>query len=559
MAQVSDAVWAHLRARGVTVVYGCAAETGEPFAVPEGGPELFRLADAADAAVAACGHAKLTGSVGCCVVSSEAAAVRLLGGLYDAALDRQPVVALVGLTAGTPSVPRHDSGRLDRLFRDVAEYASTAARPGDLPRLLDEAFAAAADRRGVSVVVVPRDVLAAKAAAADSRTAGDGSSLPLPDEAAVQRAADLLGRGSRPAVVLGRGACDAGGGALGAAEVLGAGIAKTAAARDVLPDDLPLVTGAAGPLATPATRRMLARCDSLLVVGGGFPHGEWLPEPARVRVVAVGQDADGFPADVELPGLPVEALEALVPRLERRTDGGWRGWIEKEVRTWREERDSRARRHFGRVVNPEAVAAELSARLPERTVLTADSGPVAAWWARNLTLRNGMRAVVAENRATRGGGLPYAVAARLAHPDRPVIALLDGDRFRETGAESLLAVRRRFDGGSALVLCVLDGVDPGLLLSRRGASGAAVGFSCADFARLAGMESVRCEVPKQVGAAWDAALRCESPVVLHFLVDAEIPPAVVAPYGDAGERRGRATGGLRRLSGHFGRSRGDVG
>ncbi|WP_239697842.1 thiamine pyrophosphate-dependent enzyme [Streptomyces sp. F-1] len=325
-------------------------------------------------------------------------------------------------------------------------------------------------------------------------------------------------------------------------------MATTALARDVLPDDLPYQTGVTGPFGSSAAALLLRECDTLLLVGAEDPDPAVLPDPAGCRIVAVGSGESVPGTAVRVNGDPRAVLEALVPMLHRATDRGWRTRVEDTVREWRAEGRAKASRYFGTSVNPRSVVAELSERLPDRAVVVTDSGT--ALGPRHPRLRNGMRSLLSGHLGLPGAAVPYAVAAKFAAPERPVIALVGDGALQGGGLNELITVRRHLDRLAALpplVFRVLNNGDLNRLTRRRRAaagdpllplSAEVPAMPYAEWARLAGLPAVRCDRPRHVASVRADVPTQPGPVLLEFVVDGEIPPDWAAADGGR-ERPGR--------------------
>src|SRR3954451_2945953 len=404
------------------------------------------------AAFAATAHAKLTGEVGVCMATSGPGAIHLLNGLYDAKLDKQPVVAIVGqqkrMSLGSDYQQEVD---LQVLFKDVAsEFVQTAMTAEQVPHLIDRAMRVAKASRSVTCIIVPNDVQEAEysepprqhGAVFSSETPASDTQL-IPGADALRHAADLLNAGERVAILIGQGAKDAADEVIEIANVLGAGVAKALNGRAVLPDDLPFVTGSIGLLGTKATKDMIESCDTLFMIGSSFPYSEWLPPEGQARGVQI--DIDGrmiglrYPMEVNLVGDAAETLRALAPLLERKQDRSWREQIEAGVERWWRILAEQAEVEAD-PLNPQRVFWELSPRLPDRCILTADSGSSTNWWARDLRIRRGMMASLSGNLATMGPGMPYALAAKFVHPDRPVVACIGDGAMQMNGNNALIDI-----------------------------------------------------------------------------------------------------------------------
>ena len=325
----------------------------------------------------ACAHAKFTGEVGVCMATSGPGAIHLLNGLYDAKMDHQPVVAIVGQSSRAAIGGDYQQEvDLQNLFKDVAhEYVHTAMSPVQMRHLIDRAFRNAQVTRSPSTIIVPNDVQELDAVrkpphkhATVHTGIGYVSPRVVPCREDLQRAAEVLNAGERVAMLVGQGCLRASAEVEAVADVLGAGIAKALLGKAVLPDELPYVTGAIGLLGTKPSWDMMMNCDTLLMVGTSFPYPEFLPEEGEARGVQI--DIDGkmlslrYPMEVALVGDSAETLRALLPLLERKTDRGWRGWIEKQVERWWQVLEARAH-NAADPLNPQLVFWELSPRLPE--------------------------------------------------------------------------------------------------------------------------------------------------------------------------------------------------
>jgi pyruvate dehydrogenase (quinone) len=499
------------------------------------------------AAFAACAHAKFTGEVGVCMATSGPGAIHLLNGLYDAKLDRQPVVAIVGqqkrMSLGSDYQQEVD---LTTLFKDVAaEFVQTCMVPQQAPHLIDRAMRIAKAARSVTCIIIPNDVQEESYAppprehgAVFSSAAPTSAVQVVPESGDLHRAADLLNAGEKVAILIGQGAKGAAAEVEQVADVLGAGVAKALNGRAVLPDDLPYVTGSIGLLGTKPTDDMIEGCDTFLMIGSSFPYSEWLPEPGQARGVQI--DIDGrligmrYPMEVNLVGDAAETLRALIPLLERKQDRAWRQEIEDGVERWWRILDTRAHEDAN-PLNPQRVFHELSLRLPDRCILTADSGSATNWWARHLRMRRGMDAALSGTLATMGPAVPYALAAKFAHPDRPVIASMGDGAFQMLGMNALLDIARHSHrwSNTQLVICVLHNDDLNQVTweqrvlagdPKLEASQTLPDFPYARYAELIGLEGIRVDAPDQVGDAWDRALGAGRPALIEAITDPEVPP-----------------------------------
>jgi pyruvate dehydrogenase (quinone) len=498
------------------------------------------------AAFAACAHAKFTGEVGVCLATSGPGAIHLLNGLYDAKLDHQPVLAIVGQQARMSLGANYQQEvDLDALFKDVAgEFVQTLMVPAQASHLVDRAMRVALSSRTVTTIIVPNDVQEEtyeeppRAHGSVFSSVGFERPRVVPAQATLQRAAEVLNAGSKVAILIGQGAKDAQREVIDVAEMLGAGVAKALNGRAALPDTLPFVTGAIGLLGTKPSNDMMEGCDTLLMVGTGFPYSEWLPKPGQARAVQIDIDARlvgiRYPTDVDLVGDSAETLRALLPLLMRKEDRSWRQEIEENVARWWEILEDRAHQSAN-PVNPQLVFQELSPRLPDGAILTADSGSATNWWARHLKIREGMQAALSGTLATMCPAIPYALAAKFAYPDRPVIAAIGDGAMQMIGINALIDVARyRHEwSNQQLVVVVLHNDDLNQVTweqrvmegdPKLEASQVLPDFRYADYAKLLGLHAVRVDTPEAVGPAWDECLNAGMPSVLEVITDPEVPP-----------------------------------
>jgi pyruvate dehydrogenase (quinone) len=551
--EVADYVLNRLKEWGVERIYGYPGDGINGFLGAfdraNGQPELIQARHEEMAAFMATAHAKFTGDFGVCIATSGPGAIHLLNGLYDAKLDHQPVVAIVGqqkqLSVGASYQQEVD---LNTLFKDVSAYVTTVTHPAAARHAIDRAVRIALSDRSVSTVIFPEDIQEASAAEAPPRMHGSvyssiGYIEPevIPPAQQLDRAADLLNKAKKVAMLVGQGAAKAEDQVIEAAEVLGCGIAKALLARAHPPDDLPYVTGPIGLLGTKPSYDMIMNCDLLFMIGTSFPYAEWLPEEGSCKCVQIDIDgryiANRYPVDVPLIGDARCTLRELIPRLKYKEDRSWRESIEKGVRQWQEVLHDRAMQTAD-PMNPQRVMYELSSRLPERCILTADSGSATNWWARYLKLRKGMDASLSGTLATMGPGTPYAIGARFAFPDRPVIAVIGDGAFQMNGMNELITVKRYesrlMQSGAPFIFCVFKNCDLNQVTweqrvlagdPRFPGSQALPDVPYAKYADLLGFKGIFCDSGDKVGAAWDEALSTKDrPVVFEVKTDPEIPP-----------------------------------
>jgi len=510
-------------------------------------PEFIQVRHEEMAAFMACAHAKFTGEAGVCLATSGPGAIHLLNGLYDAKLDHQPVVAIVGQQARLGLGGNYQQEvDLTTLFKDVAhEYVQMATEAGQIRHLIDRAMRIALAERTVTCVIVPNDLQMEAAVPTPPHKHGTVHSGPgyeppriTPADGQLRHAAQVLNEGEKVALLVGAGALHATQEVIEVADTLGAGVAKALLGKAAVPDDLPFVTGSIGLLGTRPSWELMQGCDTLLMVGSSFPYSEFLPEEGQARGVQI--DLDGrmlgirYPMEVNLVGDSALTLRALLPLLERKQQRSWLQKIERGVEDWWKVIDRRAFEPAD-PVNPQLIFHELSKRLPDRAILTSDSGSAANWFARDVRLRAGMQASLSGTLATMGAGVPYAIGAKFAHPDRPVIALVGDGAMQMNGLAELVTIakyRERWPDQRLIVL-VLNNRDLNQVTWEQRAMSGDPKFvesqqlpdlPYARWAELIGLMGIRAESPEEVGECWDRALASDRPAVLEVVCDPEVPP-----------------------------------
>jgi pyruvate dehydrogenase (quinone) len=499
------------------------------------------------AAFMACAHAKFTGEVGVCLATSGPGAIHLLNGLYDAKMDHQPVVAIVGQQARAALGGDYQQEvDLLSLFKDVAhEYVQQASTPEQIRHLVDRAVRIAKVERSVTCLIVPNDLQELDAVEEPPHEhgtvhSGVGISDPylVPKDDDLRRAADILNSGARVAMLIGAGALGATDEVLEVAEALGAGVAKALLGKAAVPDDLPFVTGSIGLLGTKPSWTLMQECDTLLMVGTNFPYSEFLPKGGRARGIQI--DIDGrllgirYPTELNLIGDAADTLRILLPYLEHKTDRSWRQRIEDEVADWWRVLEARAMNDAD-PINPQRVFWELSSRLPDRCIIAADSGTSANWFARDVKLRRGMMASLSGSLATMGPAVPYAIAAKFAYPDRVAIALAGDGAMQMNGLNALITVGKYWETWSdpRLIVLVLNNRDLNLVTweqralagdPRFEASQSLPDFPYARFAEQVGLIGIRVDTPDAIAPAWERAFAADRPVVIEAITDPNVPP-----------------------------------
>jgi pyruvate dehydrogenase (quinone) len=491
------------------------------------------------AAFMACGYAKFTGKLGVCLATSGPGGIHLLNGLYDAALDGQPVLAITGMQfhdlIGTRT---QQDVALDRLYIDVAKFNERIMGPAHVENIADLACRTALTYRGVAHITIPVDLQEAEVSERKhskrnvphhtSDVLARGGGLPSPE--ALRRAADILNAGTKVAILAGRGALNATDALEQTAEILAAPIVKPLLGKAAVPDDSPYTTGPIGLLGTRPSQEALEECDTLLMVGTSFPYIEFLPKPDQARGVQIELDPMRvglrYPVDVGLVGDSRRTLEALLPLLRRKSARSFLERAQKGMAQWRELMIERGTRR-DRPMKPQVVAHELGLRLRQDAIVTCDSGTIATWWARHIPARRGQMFSLSGNLATMAPGLPYAIAAQLAYPERQVVAFVGDGGFSMLMAELATCVKYRLPVKVVIVknntlgqikweqMVFLGNPEYGVELQP---------IDFAAFARACGATGITIDDPARCGGALEEALNTPGPVVVEALVDPFEPP-----------------------------------
>lgn len=549
---VSDFLLHRLTEWGVRRIYGFPGDgiNGLMGALDRIGPDKLKLVRARHeemCAFMACAHAKFTGEVGVCMATSGPGAIHLLNGLYDAKLDHQPVVAIVGQQAREALGGQYQQEvQLVNVFKDVAsDYVQVAMVPAQIRHLVDRALRIAISKRTVTCIIVPNDLQTVDAVPTPPRAhgaihSGFGYRVPqvLPQDEDLRHAADLLNQGKKVAMLVGAGALGAADEIIDVADLLGAGVAKALLGKAVLPDDLPFVTGSIGLLGTKPSWDMMMDCDALLMVGSRFPYSEFLPKEGQARGVQIDLDPTmlsiRYPMEINLVGDAKATLRRLIPLLQRKNERSWRESIEKNVADWWRVLEARAM-HPANPINPERVFWEASKRLPDNCILAADSGSSANWYARDLKIRRGMMASLSGNLATMGPGVPYVIGAKFAFPDRVPIAFVGDGAMQMNGNAELITIGDYWKEWTdpRLVILVLNNRDLNQVTweervmegdPKYDAAQHVPDFPYARYAEMVGLKGIMVNTPEQIGSAWDEALAADRPCVIEAITDPEVPP-----------------------------------
>ncbi len=547
---VGDVLLARLRDWGVRQVFGFPGDGINGLLAAwqraQDNPQFVQARHEEMAAFEAVGFAKFSGQVGVCAATSGPGAVHLLNGLYDAKLDHVPVVAIVGQTERSAMGGSYQQEiDLLSLYKDVcSDYVQMCTVPQQLPNLIDRAIRVALSEAAPTAIIVPSDVFELTYRPPGHAFKQVPSSLGLsqarvvPDDAAVHAAAELLNSGQKVAMLVGQGARGCAAELTEIADLLGAGAAKALLGKDVLPDELPWVTGSIGLLGTTASWHLMRDCDTLLTVGSNFPYTQFLPRLDQARAVQIDRSGKWigmrYPYEINLVGDAKATLQALIPLLERKPDRTWREYIEKQVASWWTTVQRTAMTDAD-PLNPMRIFWELSQRMPEDAIIAADSGSAANWYARHLKFGAGVRGSLSGTLATMGPGVPYVIGAKWAHPDRPAIAFVGDGAMQMNGLAELITIAKYWRRWSdpRLIIAVLHNNDLNQVTWEMRAMESSPKFEAsqslpdvdyAGFARSLALHGEDIDDPGALGGAWERALAADQPTVLDVRCDPDVPP-----------------------------------
>ncbi len=547
---VGDVLLARLREWGVSQVFGYPGDGINGLLAAwqraDDRPQFVQARHEEMAAFEAVGFAKFSGQVGVCAATSGPGAVHLLNGLYDAKLDHVPVVAIVGQTERSAMGGSYQQEiDLLSLYKDVcSDYIQMCTVPQQLPNLIDRAIRIALSAKSPTGIIVPSDVFdleyqpPAHAFKQVPSSMGMSGSRVVPDEDAVRQAADLLNSGNKAAMLVGQGARGCEAELAEVADLLGAGAAKALLGKDVLPDDLPWVTGSIGLLGTTASWYLMSHCDTLLTVGSNFPYTQFLPDLDQARAVQIDRSGAWigmrYPYELNLVGDAKATLQALIPLLRRKSDRSWREHVEEHVSSWWTT-VQRTAMTSADPVNPMRIFWEFSQRTPTDAIVTADSGSAANWYARHVKFPAGVRGSLSGTLATMGPGVPYAIGAKWAHPERPAIAFVGDGAMQMNGLAELITIAKYWHqwADPRLVIAVLHNNDLNQVTWEMRAMQNSPKFpqsqdlpdvDYAAFARSLGLHGTNIDDPDALGGAWDQALGADRPTVLDVRCDPDVPP-----------------------------------
>lgn len=568
---VADALVARLRDWGADRVFGYAGDGVNTLLGAlqrSGAPEFVSTRHEELAAFMACGHAKYTGRVGVCMATQGPGAIHLLAGLYDAKLDRRPVVAIVGQVVSTALGSGYlQEVDLHALFKDVCgQYVQTVFAPEQALMALDNAMRTSIATSTPTCLIIPHDVQQAEMpenldhshGIVPSTAVSAKAMITAPDDQ-IRRAAEVLNAGERVALLVGRGAAGAAGEIARVVETLGAGVTTSLLGKPVLDEGEPWHTGVMGHLGTTASAELMANCDTLLIVGSNDPWTEFYPAPDQAAAVQIDIQprviGAKYPVAAPVVGHAAQALSALSELLQPKTDRAWQDRVRQWTNAWHEEAAQRAAAETTGA-NAEAVVRALSDHLPPDVRVAVDTGSSTYWYARHLRLPPGVEAHLSGYLASMGCALPYGVAAKLDAPQRPVVALVGDGAMQMSGLLELVTIADRWRSWDdpRFVVLVLHNEDLTEVSwemremegnPRFPASQDVPRFPYAEYAEMIGLRGIRLTDSAAADDAWAKAFSADRPTVIEAVVDPgtpllppQMPEAKAQKVRDALEREG---------------------
>ena len=553
MQTVSDFVIQRIRAWGVTRVFGFPGDGIGAFDGALGDAErsgvglhYIRPTHEEVCALMATAHAKFTGEVGVCIATSSPGAFHLMNGLYDAKMDNQPVVAIVGQQGlNSFGTFTQQENNLERAFADVAVYVQTIVSPEQAQVVVDTAFRTARVHLQPAVIVLPHDVQAmemvepSRANWVSRSSAVAPSTAVVPPQSEVAKAAEIINAGSKVTFLVGHGANGATDEVLQAASLSGAGIITALRGKQVVSSEISYHTQQLGLLGSLPSLVQMRDCDTLVLLGTNYPYGQFLPETGQARAVQIDLKPEQmglrYPTELNLWGDVKATLQVLIPLLDSKTDHSWQDTISEGMQRWESEMEAQALLEYDDGVNPRRVFHELNKRLPAQAIVTADAGTTADWYGHHIRLRRGMMGDLSGRLATMLAAMPYAEAAKFAYPDRPVVCTIGDGAFQMLGMNELITIKKYIKdwANQQFVIVVLHNDDLAQVSWEMRTEDANPVWSTsqdlqtvdyAGWAELLGFKGIRVKSDDEVGDAFDEAFSTPGVTLIDAYTSKNVPP-----------------------------------
>ena len=554
MATVSEFVIQRIREWGISRVFAFPGDGIGEFdgalgkAQREGnGVDYIRPTHEEICALMATAHAKFTGEVGVCIATSSPGAFHMINGLYDAKMDNQPVVAIIGQQGlNALGTFNQQESNLERSLADVAVYVQTVVSPEQAQAVVDTAFRTARVHLGPSVIILPHDVQGMKMPELEpmnwvSRSSAVAPSIRItPPMADIQAAADIINAGEKVTFLVGHGSNGATEEVLKAAELTGAGIITTLRAKQVIPSDIPYHSQQVGLLGSLPSVHQMSGCDTLVMLGTNYPYSQFLPKSKQARAIQVDLKPEQmglrYPTEVNLWGDVKSTLSALIPLLTQKTDLSWQEGVAHGMIEWEHEMEAQAMVGYDDGVNPRRVYFELNKRLPANAIVTADAGSTADWYGHHIRLRDGMMGDLSGRLATMLASMPYATAAKFAYPERTVVCTIGDGAFQMLGMNELITIKKYIDkwGATPQFIIMVQHNDDLTQVSWEmrtedanpvwSTSQDVESVDYAGWAELLGFRGIRVKKDDEVAAAWDAAFAHQGVTLIDAYTSKNVPP-----------------------------------
>jgi pyruvate dehydrogenase (quinone) len=489
------------------------------------------------AAFMACAYAKYTGKLGACVATSGPGAIHLLNGLYDAKADNTPVIAITGTTySDLMNSSYQQDVNLLQLYSDVAVYNAIINNPEQTEMAVDIACRSAMSQRGVSHLTIPIDVQEMKLKGRYSRhkVGGHTSDVSIPkftsDPKLIEKAANILNSGERVVVLVGQGALGAGDEVIAVAERLGAPVVKALLGKAVIPDIHPVSIGGLGLLGTDPASDAMSEADTLLMIGTSFPYIDYLPKPGQAKGIQIDIKAEKiglrYPVEVGLVGDSRLTLAALLPLLWQKRNLDFLGSKQQAMKNWIDLLEERSTR-TDKPIKPQVIAAAVSAELKDDAIISVDSGTITSWAARYINIRKGMKFSLSGTLASMACGLPYAIAAQIAFPERQSVAFVGDGGFTMLMGEFATAVQYDLPIKVIIIKNDILGMIRWEQMAFLGNPEFGVEFTPIDYTRFAeacGGKGYSIKEPNEVDSIMHEAMSDKKPAIIEAYVDPFDPP-----------------------------------
>jgi pyruvate dehydrogenase (quinone) len=499
------------------------------------------------AAFMACAYSKYTGKLGACVGTSGPGAIHLLNGLYDAKADNTPVIAITGTTYSDMMGSDYQQDvNLLQLFSDVTVYNNMIIATEQAEMVVDIACRAALTRRGVSHLTIPIDIQERKLEGKYSKhkIAGHTSDAftsitSLPDRKLIQQAAEIINSGNKVVILVGQGALNAGDEVSEVATKIGAPVAKALLGKAVIPDNHPNSVGGIGLLGTEPTVDAMNEADTLLMIGTSFPYIDYLPKPGQARGIQIDIKPEKiglrYPVEVGLVGDSKRILLALLPLLsnKEKEEGKSQGFLKSKqqaMKKWNDvlhQQSNSNTKNKDRPIKPQFIASAVSEELNDNAIVSVDSGTNTIWAARYIQMRKGMKFSVSGTLASMGCGLPYALAAQIAYPERQCVAFVGDGGFTMLMGEFATAVQYDLPIKVIILKNNILGMIRWEQMAFLGNPEFGVEFSPIDFAKFAevcGGKGYSIKEYSEVESTMKIAMKERKPTIVEAYVDPFEPP-----------------------------------